>query len=491
MSNEFKNISDFQTSPLGAAGIIRSIYFVGIGGIGMSALARYFHSKNVVVSGYDKTQTPLTKALEESGIAIHYYEDVGGIPKDVDAVVYTPAIPANHAELVYYQTNGYTVVKRSDVLQWISESSFNICIAGTHGKTTTTSMIAHILRHSGYGCNAFLGGIAANYNTNFWSSNNNVVVVEADEYDRSFLKLSPDVAIITSMDADHLDIYGTAEEVENAFIQFSQKVKPGGCLITKYGLTRASEFTLPNHATYSFNNSLANVHVTNLKVEKGSYKFDVVNQYWTVDNVLLHMGGLHNIENAIAAISVAKYLKIDNEKIKAAVADFKGVKRRFEYILKPGLNNTSTSQNGGSKATHLDGFAADESILIDDYAHHPKELEALISGVRSLFADKKLTLVFQPHLFSRTKHLADEFAASLSLADEVIILPIYPARELPMPNVTSKLILDKMTLANKQVLAKEALLAWMQLNKPELVVMAGAGDIDTLLQPVKNILTTN
>lgn len=447
---------------------IKKIYFVGIGGIGMSALARYFHSKNVVVSGYDKTPTPLTKALEESGIAIHYHEDVDGIPKDVDAVVYTPAIPANHAELVYYQTNGYTVVKRSDVLQWISESSFNICIAGTHGKTTTTSMIAHILRHTGYGCNAFLGGIAANYNTNFWSSENNVVVVEADEYDRSFLKLSPDVAIITSMDADHLDIYGTAEEVENAFIQFSQKVKLGGCLITKYGLTRASEFSVPDHCTYSFSDSLADVHVANLQVVNGSYQFDVVNQHWTVENVVLHMGGLHNIENCIVAISVAKYLKIDNEKIKVAVADFKGVKRRFEYLLKN-----------------------ENHVLIDDYAHHPTELEALISGVRSLFADKKITLVFQPHLFSRTNDLADEFAASLSMADEVILLPIYPARELPMLGVTSEMILDKMSLANKQVLAKEAMLEWIEANKPELVVMAGAGDIDTLLQSVKNILTTN
>lgn len=465
-----KNSTVFQSTPLVAGGdisSIHSIYFVGIGGIGMSALARYFHSKNVIVSGYDKTQTPLTKALEDTGIAIHYQEDVEGIPKDVDAVVYTPAIPANHAELVYYKTNGYTVIKRSDVLQWISESSFNICVAGTHGKTTTTSMIAHILRHTGYGCNAFLGGIAANYDTNFWSSENNVVVVEADEYDRSFLKLSPDVAIITSMDADHLDIYGTAVEVENAFIQFSRKVKPNGCLITKYGLARANEFTVPDHCTYSLKDTNADVHVANLQVENGSYRFDVVNQYWTVENVVLHMGGLHNIENCIVAISVAKYLKIDNEKIIVAVADFKGVKRRFEYLLKN-----------------------DNHVLIDDYAHHPTELQALISGVRSLFGDKKLTLVFQPHLFSRTNDLAAEFAQSLSLADEVILLPIYPARELPMPGITSDMVLDKMTLTKKQVLDKYAMLEWMQANKPELVVMAGAGDIDTLLLPVKNILTT-
>ena len=447
---------------------IQKIYFIGIGGIGMSALARYFHSKNVVVSGYDKTQTTLTKALEDSGIAIHYNEDVNAIPKDVDAVVYTPAIPAEHAELVYYQTNGYKVVKRSDVLQWISESSFNICIAGTHGKTTTTSMIAHILRHSGYGCNAFLGGIAANYNTNFWSNDNNIVVVEADEYDRSFLKLSPDIAIITSMDADHLDIYGTAEEVENAFIQFSKKVKNGGCLITKYGLTRANEFTVADHCTYSLNDTGADVHVTNLQVENGSYKFDVINQYWAVRNMVLHMGGLHNIENCIVAISVAKYLKIADEKIRLAVADFKGVRRRFEYILKN-----------------------DTHILIDDYAHHPTELTALISGVRSLFADKKLTLVFQPHLFSRTNDLAEAFAESLSQADEVILLPIYPARELPMQGVISEMVLNKMTLTNKQVLSKDAMLNWIKSANPELIVMAGAGDIDALLQPIKDILEAN
>ena len=447
---------------------IQKIYFIGIGGIGMSALARYFHSKNVAVSGYDKTHTPLTKILEESGIAIHYNEDINLIPKDVDIIVYTPAIPANHAELVYYQQHNYQVVKRSDILQLISENSFNICIAGTHGKTTTTSMIAHILRHTGYGCNAFLGGIAVNYNTNFWSSNNNVVVVEADEYDRSFLKLSPDVAIITSMDADHLDIYGTVEKLENAFIQFSQKVKKGGCLITKCGLKRDNEFKVADHCTYSLDDEKANVYVTNLEIENGSYKFDVINQYWTVENVMLHMGGLHNIENCIVAITVAKYLKIEDDKIRLAVADFKGVKRRFEYILK-----------------------SDKHVLIDDYAHHPTELQALISGVRSLFANKKLTLVFQPHLFSRTKDFADEFAASLSMADEVILLPIYPARELPMEGVTSEMILNKMTLADTQVLTKKAMLAWMQKTKPELVVMAGAGDIDALLQPVKEILITD
>jgi len=444
---------------------IQKIYFIGIGGIGMSALARYFKAKGIEVAGYDKTSTPLTRELEASGMSIHYEERVDLILKDADAVVYTPAIPAQHAELVYYREHNYTVVKRSDVLQWITESSFNICVGGTHGKTTVTSMIAHLLRHSGYGCNAFLGGIAANYNTNFWSSENNVVVVEADEYDRSFLKLVPDVAVITAMDPDHLDIYGTPEEVVNAFIQFTQKLKPGGCLVSKYGMARGNELKAAHHFTYSFENTEADVYATDIKVKNGSYGFDVVNKSWTISNIVLHMGGLHNIENCVAAITIAKYLDIDDEKIKAAVADFKGVRRRFEYALKN-----------------------ENHILIDDYAHHPEELRALISGVKSIFGKEKIVLVFQPHLFSRTKDLADEFAQSLDMADEVILLPIYPARELPMEGVTSELLRDKMTIAKKQVLDKDEMKQWVSDNQPKLIVMAGAGDIDALVQPVKELL---
>jgi UDP-N-acetylmuramate--alanine ligase len=444
---------------------IKKIYFIGIGGIGMSALARYFKAKGVDVSGYDKTSTPLTRELEASGIAIHYEERVDLAPKDADAIVYTPAIPAQHAELVYYREHNYTVVKRSDVLQWITESSFNICVGGTHGKTTVTSMIAHLLRHSGYGCNAFLGGIAANYNTNFWSSERNVVVVEADEYDRSFLKLVPDIAVVTAMDPDHLDIYGTPEEVVNAFIQFSQKVKPGGCLVSKYGMERENELKAAHHYTYSFENAAAGIHAANRKVQNGSYVFDVVSKDWTIKNVVLHMGGLHNIENCVAAITVAKHLDIADEKIVAAVAAFKGVRRRFEYALK--------------NETH---------VLIDDYAHHPEELRALISGVKSIFDKERVVLVFQPHLFSRTKDLADEFAISLDMADEVILLPIYPARELPMEGVTSELLLEKMKIAGKQVLSKEQMKTWVADHQPKLIVMAGAGDIDALVQPVKELL---
>lgn len=447
---------------------IKKIYFIGIGGIGMSAIARYFKQKGCEVSGYDRIQTALTSQLEDSGISIHYEDNIELIPKDADAVVYTPAIPANHAELLYYQVNGYQVVKRSDVLRWITEASFNICIAGTHGKTTISTMVAHILRHSGYGCNAFLGGISTNYQSNFWSSDNNVVVVEADEYDRSFLKLVPDIAIITAMDADHLDIYGTEKEVEDSFIQFSNKIKPNGVLISKYGLKRKREFNVTKQFTYSLDNENASVFAKNIKVENGHYIYDVKANGWELSDIQLNMGGLHNIENSIAAIAVAKLLKVTPEKIKAAVNGFKGVKRRFEYWL----NN-------------------ENHVLIDDYAHHPEELRALITGVRSLYGKEKITIVFQPHLFSRTRDFAKEFAASLDLADEVILLPIYPAREMPIGGITSEVILQKMKLNNKNILSKEALMLWIQQNNPKIVVMAGAGDIDTILNRVKEILMNN
>ena len=444
---------------------IHTIYFIGVGGIGMSAIARYFLSKGANVSGYDKTPTVLTNQLEKEGISIHYTDDITLAPQNPDVVVYTPAIPKDHKELNHFINNGFTVMKRSDILQWITENSFNICVAGTHGKTTVTSMIAHLLRHTGYGCNAFLGGISANYHTNFWSHERNVVVVEADEYDRSFLKLTPNVEVITSMDPDHLDIYGTAEEVENAFVQFAGKLKPGGTIVAKHGLSRAAELRADHLFTYDHKNEAADVYVKDLKVVNGIYHFSVQAPDWSIDNLVLHMGGLHNIDNMIAAITVAKQLGIDADKIVGAVADYKGVRRRFEYAL-----NTSAH------------------VVIDDYAHHPDELKALLSGVRSIFPDKKLTLVFQPHLYSRTKDQAAGFSATLDLADEVILLPIYPARELPMEGVNSEMLLNNMQLNQKQVLEKTVFLDWVKNNKPELLVMAGAGDIDTLVNPAKEIL---
>lgn len=446
---------------------IQTIYFIGIGGIGMSNLARYFAAHGATVSGYDKTPTTLTQQLEAEGMAIHYTEAVDLIPKNVDLVVYTPAIPAQHAELVYYQQHNYLMLKRSQVLGAIMQHSFGIGVAGTHGKTTTTTMLAHILRHSGYGCNAFLGGIAVNYNSNFWTSENNVCVAEADEYDRSFLQLDPSIAIITSMDADHLDIYGTVEAMEQAFIDFSKKIKPGGLLISKHGLKRGSELTASQHITYSGTDNRASAYAANITMQRGSYYFDVVLPGQTITDMVLHMGGMHNVENVVAAIAVAYHLQIDADKIKAAVADFKGVKRRFEYITHP----------------------ADNPVMIDDYAHHPEELRALITGAKGLFPDKRCTVIFQPHLYSRTNDLATEFAQVLDLADEVLLLPIYPARELPMPGVASEMILERMQLSQKQVIGKEALLQWLPNQSLELLITAGAGDIDTLVEPIKQILT--
>jgi UDP-N-acetylmuramate--alanine ligase len=447
---------------------IKRIYFIGIGGIGMSALARYFNTQGVYVSGYDKTPTGLTDDLIKEGIKIHFEDDIQQLDKDATVIVYTPAIPSAHAELNYFIDKGYNVVKRSDVLNWITENAFTIGIAGTHGKTTTTSMTAHILRHSGYGCNAFLGGIASNYDTNFWSDEKNVVVVEADEYDRSFLKLSPNIAVITAVDPDHLDIYGTAEEVLKAFGQYADKIKPGGTLIQKLGTTVNTDATNKTVCTYGYDKDAASYHTSNLKVVDGSYIFDLVHPAGVLKQVVLNMGGLHNVENATAAMAIALTLGIEDEKIIKAVAAFQGVKRRFEYKVKTA-----------------------NKVLIDDYAHHPEELNALITGVRSIYPGEKMVLVFQPHLYSRTQDQCEGFVETLDKADEVILLPIYPARELPIEGVTSEMLLDKMKLENKQVMTKEALFEWASKTNDKLIVMAGAGDIDACITKVKDLITKN
>jgi len=478
--NAYNNIlSALNTSRKVAEGEVPAVYFLGIGGIGMSALARYFKWLGVVVSGYDKTETGLTKLLTAEGINIHYEDNIELVDRNAQIVIYTPAVPNDHQEYNYFLQNNYTVVKRSDVLGAITNDSFNICIAGTHGKTTTSTMVGHILRHSEFGCNAFLGGIAVNYNTNFWSSPNNVCVVEADEYDRSFLKLSPDVAIISSMDPDHLDIYGTAENMEQAFIDFSKRLKPEGLLISKFGLKRSESLGADKHLTYHLNDTNANVFASNIKALNGSYRFDVIQNHpiagnWMLKDVVLNMGGKHNIENMIAAIAVAHYTGIEDVKIIEAVAAFKGVKRRFEYILKD-----------------------DKQVYIDDYAHHPEELRALISGAKAMFPNKKCNVIFQPHLFSRTRDLADGFAEVLDLADDIILLPVYPARELPMEGVSSGMILDRMHSEDKIIMSKEEVLLHLKLEKAAhveegfegmVLITAGAGDIDTLVQPIREIL---
>lgn len=444
---------------------IRQVYFIGIGGIGMSALARYFKSKGIVVKGYDKTATALTRELEESGMQIMYDDLPESVPAETDVVVYTPAIPATNRILQYFREKQVPLLKRSDVLQLVSESSFNICIAGTHGKTTISTMTAHILRHSGYGCNAFLGGISTNYGTNFWSHENNVAVIEADEYDRSFLKLSPDIAVISAMDADHLDIYGTSEEMEKAFIAFSGKVKPGGVLFAQNGLARKKELVSSRVITYMLNGSSAGVYATAPEARQGAYHYTVSGKNWKLENITLHMGGLHNVENSLAAIAIAHELGIDAEKIRDAVAAFRGVKRRFEYKLK-----------------------TERFTYVDDYAHHPEELRALITGARDMFKGKKCTVVFQPHLFSRTRDFVEGFAESLDLADEVILLPIYPAREEPIPGVSSELIAGHMKQKNQIVESKDEALRWIDEHEPELLITAGAGDIDQLTERITNTL---
>jgi len=462
---------------------ISRIYFIGIGGIGMSALARYFLAKGVTISGYDKTETTLSKQLENEGIKIHYTDDINLLDKDAELIVYTPAVPKEHKELVYYKQNDYLLLKRSDVLGKITENSFNICIAGTHGKTTISAMVGHILRDSGYGCNAFLGGVAVNYNTNFWSSEKNVCVVEADEYDRSFLKLKPDIAIISAMDADHLDIYGTEEAMQDAFIEFTAAIKSNGLLLSKHGLKRGNELSAPIHLHYSLQNEAADIYAHNIVMNRGTFQFDVISQDWTLNDVTLNMGGMHNVENVIAAIAVAQHLKIDPDKIRSAIQNFKGVKRRFEYVIAPTL-----SENG-----------RDEIVFIDDYAHHPEELKALITSAKTLFSDRRCTVVFQPHLFTRTRDFADEFAQILDMANEVILLPIYPARELPIEGVTSDLILNKIKNKNKSLKTKEELLNYLRDSKVSppagggdlegaVFITAGAGDIDTIVEPIKQII---
>lgn len=443
---------------------ITKAYFLGIGGIGMSAVARYFNSRGVAVSGYDKTPTALTQQLEEEGIFVHFNDDVALFPQDADLVVYTPAIPADNNIFNWCKNNSIQLLKRSDVLEIISRDTYNICIAGTHGKTTTSTMVAHVLRDSGFGCNAFLGGIATNYQTNFWSNPNPVAVIEADEYDRSFLKLYPNVISISAMDPDHLDIYHTAIEMEDAFVQFTSNLKKDGLLLSKKGIQREAALKGDIHYSYHLSDSSADIYTTALEMKAGGYQYDVVGPGWTIDALNLKMGGMHNVENSLVAVAVAKHLGIADNLIRKSLSTFLGVKRRFEYII----NN-------------------DRHVFIDDYAHHPEELKVLIQGAKAMFPDRKCTVVFQPHLFTRTRDLADGFAEMLALADEVILLPIYPARELPVEGITSEWLAEKMK-KDVKVMSKEKMIHHVSVNQPEMLITAGAGDIDKLVEPLKNTL---
>ena len=443
---------------------INRVYFVGIGGIGMSAIARYFAKRGVVVCGYDKTRTNLTIDLEHEGVLISYLDDESALPvcfhenHEDTLIVYTPAIPKTSLILNYFKDKGFSLKKRSEVLGVISEGMFCVAVAGTHGKTTTSSMIAHILTDTGFGCTAFLGGITSNYSSNVLFGKNNVVVVEADEYDRSFLTLRPDIAVVTSMDADHLDIYGDESHLHESFYLFVDQLKENGKLFVKDGLPL-------NGITYSANPSSA-LNATKIHVANGNFVFDFNDGYTSIKELSLAMPGKYNVENAVAAIGVALSLGIHPKSIKKAVASFKGVKRRFEKQV-----NTK------------------EHIYIDDYAHHPEELKACFDAVRQLHPHKKLTVIFQPHLFSRTRDFADQFAKVLSTADDVILLPIYPARELPIEGIDSQMLWSKMTLETKELCGKDLIIERIKNKNPELLLTVGAGDIDTLVEPLKNTLS--
>jgi UDP-N-acetylmuramate--alanine ligase len=450
---------------------IHSVYFIGIGGIGMSALARWFNTNGYNVAGYDRTSTLLTTHLQKEGMEIHFEDDEKLIPleflKQETLIIYTPAIPKEHKELNYFIKHQFEIKKRSEVLGMITETMFTIAIAGTHGKTTTSSMVAHLLKSAGKNVAAFLGGITQNYNTNLLlneKGDDAMVVVEADEYDRSFLRLHPDIAVITSMDPDHLDIYKDDKDFENTFNDFAAQVEPSGVLIHKTGLKMRASLSGQEYYTFGLDN--ADYTAINTRIINSQFVFDIARAGKKIaEDITLLVPGFHNIQNALAAFSVGDRLEIPANVMKSALETFKGVKRRFEYVVKQ-----------------------DDIIFIDDYAHHPTEIQAFLTSVKALYKGKKLTVIFQPHLYSRTRDFLEGFAESLSLADELILLDIYPARELPIPGITSAVLLEKVKIDSKRNVSKNDLLHVLKEVETDILVTIGAGDIDTFVEPIKNMI---
>ncbi len=494
---------------------LHRLYFIGIGGIGMSALARFFHGRGKAVSGYDRTETELTRALEREGIPVHYDDDPSNIPAGVDLLVWTPAVPADLKELEWFRDSGIPMMKRAQVLGLISQNLRCIAVAGTHGKTTTSTMVAHLLRSGGVDATAFLGGISLNLNNNFVEGASDWVVAEADEYDRSFHHLYPEIAILNSIDPDHLDIYGTPEAVVEAYKQFARQIKPGGALIYKYGLplddlveelrgsgrrvftfgiaegdltdfVKAARMSLKLE---NFETQAAGFQAIGLHVEAGMMAFDLLipgqiqpdhlktfegeqgtgtatTFFTSLQNLRLAYPGNHNVLNATAASAAALLAGVPSGSLPASLESFAGVHRRFEYIVRrPGL------------------------VYVDDYAHHPAELEATIAAARTLFPGKRLTGIFQPHLFTRTRDFAEGFARALDGLDECLLLPVYPARELPLPGITAGTILDHMTLKNKSIVEKQDLLNTLKNKDLQVLLTMGAGDIDQFVQPIKTLFT--
>ena len=440
---------------------IQNVYFIGIGGIGMSALARYFKYIGKEVSGYDKTPTILTNELIESGIDIHFEDDINLIPKNYfvenTLVIITPAVPKNHSQWNYFLERNYQVKKRAEVLGIITKDTFCFAVAGTHGKTTTSSILGHILHESGADVTAFIGGIVENYNSNLIGSGKTVTVVEADEFDRSFLHLHPNIACVTSMDADHLDIYGTDEAIKESFTEFADKVQDKNKLFVTT--------QLPLSGVTVGVNEKAVYNAFNIRIEDGSYVFDVETPNGILKDFRFGLPGRHNLMNALMALAMAVNFGTPTDAIARALASFKGIRRRFSYQIK-----------------------SENLVYIDDYAHHPTEINAVHQAVRELYPGKKVLAVFQPHLFSRTRDFVDDFAKSLSQFDEVFLMDIYPARELPMEGVTSEWLLSKIDNPNKKIVSKEALIPMMVENNASVYVTIGAGDIGEMVGKIKNAL---
>lgn len=450
---------------------IESVYFIGAGGIGMSALVRYFLSKGKKVAGYDRTPSELTEKLIEEGANIHYDDNVELIPSDfcnpqTTLIVYTPAIPDTHSELSYFRKNGYSIQKRAQVLGMLTQTEKGLCVAGTHGKTTTSTMTAHLLHQSTIGCNAFLGGISKNYNTNLLlSADSEYVVIEADEFDRSFHWLSPFASVITATDADHLDIYGTEEAYLESFSHYTSLIRPGGALIVRKGITLNPR--LQDGVTlYNYSKDEGDFHAENIRIGNGEIFFDYISPLGNIDNIQLGVPIAINIENGIAAMALAQLSGGSNEEIKKAMATFRGVDRRFDFKIKN-----------------------EKVVFLSDYAHHPEEIKQSILSMRALYTDKKLTAVFQPHLYTRTRDFYQEFADSLSLLDEVILTEIYPAREEPIPGISSELIYNHLRPdMEKCICKKENLIETLSKKDIEVLITLGAGDIDNYVPQICELL---
>lgn len=450
---------------------IKAVYFIGIGGIGMSAIARFFLNKGVLVGGYDRTPSDLTRKLEEEGAQIHYEENMDLVPqackdKESTLIVYTPAIPATHKELVYFKEHQFDIQKRAQVLGTLTRTHKGLCVAGTHGKTTTTSMAAHILHNSHVDCNAFLGGITKNYGTNYiLSAKSDYVVIEADEFDRSFHWLSPYASVITATDPDHLDIYGTKEAYLESFSKYSSLIQPGGYLILHKNLEMIPRVQ-DGVTVYTYSQKEGDFHAENLRIGNGEIVFDLVSPFENIKDIQLGVPVLVNIENSIGAMALAQIAGATAEEIRTAMASFRGVDRRFDFKLKN-----------------------DHIVFLTDYAHHPEEIKQSIRSVKELYAGKKITAIFQPHLYTRTRDFYKEFAEGLSLADDVILLDIYPAREAPIPGVTSKLIYDNLAPeVTKRMCTKDELLDLIQNSDFDVLIALGAGDIENYAPQIAEIL---